>query len=92
MHAQSDRCWTAIVLNFDAYWAALPTGGWYGVLAGSKSNVREGWNDWKCTGAWSYDNGRGWQKYNRSAQDHRRVMVEHESETGGMEVQQVAQK
>ena len=27
MHGQSDRCWTAIAMDFNTYWSALPTGG-----------------------------------------------------------------
>ena len=29
VYVQFDRCWTAIVINFNAYRAALPTGGWH---------------------------------------------------------------
>ena len=32
VYGQSDRCWTAIVMDFNAYWAALPSGGWHGLL------------------------------------------------------------
>ena len=27
VYDQSDRCWAALVIDFNAYWAALPTGG-----------------------------------------------------------------
>ena len=43
----SDRCWAAIDINFNAYWAALPTGGCHTLLAGCSCRVREAWNGWQ---------------------------------------------
>ena len=38
-------CWTAILMDFNAYWAALPTGGWHRLLVhvGQYCNVWEAW-------------------------------------------------
>ena len=49
VYSQSDRCWTAIVLDFNANWAALPTGGWHGVLVGLNCNMWEAWIGWQCS-------------------------------------------
>ena len=35
MHGQSDRCWTALVVDFNTYWFALSTGGWHRLLQGA---------------------------------------------------------
>ena len=32
VYAQSDRCCNAIVMHFNAYWAALPAGEWHTLL------------------------------------------------------------
>ena len=40
VYGQSDRCWAAIVIDFNAYWAALPTGGCHRLLAGRNCKVR----------------------------------------------------
>ena len=34
VYSQSDRCWTAIVMGFNLYWAALPSGGGDSLLEG----------------------------------------------------------
>ena len=40
VYDESDRCWTAIVNDFNAYWAALPTGRWHSLLAGHNCTVQ----------------------------------------------------
>ena len=57
----SDRCWIAIVMDFDVYWAALPTGGWHRLLADCKCKERVPWNTRQCkvTKARNHDKGRG---------------------------------
>ena len=51
VHGQCDRCWTAIVMEFNAYWAALSTGGWHILLAGRSCKLREAWNGQQCNRA-----------------------------------------
>ena len=48
VYGQSDRCWTAIVMDFNACSAALPTSGWHKLMAGCKCKVREAWNARQC--------------------------------------------
>ena len=43
-----DRCWTAIVVDFNAYWAALPSGKCHRLLAERNCKVHEAWNGWQC--------------------------------------------
>ena len=38
---QSDRCWTAMMMAFIAYWAALPAGGWLRLLIRPNCNMLE---------------------------------------------------
>ena len=47
VYGQSDRCWAPIVIDFNAYQAALPTGRCHRLLAGRNCKVREAWNGWK---------------------------------------------
>ena len=35
VYGQSDRSWAAVIIDFNAYWATLPTGGGHKILAGS---------------------------------------------------------
>ena len=35
-------------MDFNAYWAALPTGGWHIVLARKNCNMFEAWNGRQC--------------------------------------------
>ena len=56
MYGQSDRQWTAIVMGFYAYWAALPTIGWHRLLAGRNCKVKVASS---LTNAQSHDEGRG---------------------------------
>ena len=49
VYSQSDRCWTAIVMGFNVYWAALPSGGRDSLLTGCNCKVREAWKRRKCT-------------------------------------------
>ena len=37
---QYDRCWTATVIDYNAYWVTLPTGGWHKLLEGQNCNVQ----------------------------------------------------
>ena len=48
MYAQSDRCWDAIVIDFNAYWDALPIGGCHRLLAGHSCILQEARNGWQC--------------------------------------------
>ena len=48
VHSQSDRCWTEIVMGFSALWAALPSNGHDGLLAGCNCIVREAWKRRLC--------------------------------------------
>ena len=59
--ANNDRCWTAIVLGFNVYWAALPSGGRSSLLAGCNCKVLEAWKRQRCTvaEAQNHDKGRG---------------------------------
>ena len=47
---QCDRCWTAIVMEFNAHWGALP---------GPNCNVREALNGGQFTQAPSHDESSG---------------------------------
>ena len=59
VYGQSDRCWAATVIDFNAYWAALPTDGCHRLLAGRNCKVREAWNGWQCNReVQSHDEGR----------------------------------
>ena len=61
-YGQSDRCWAAIVMVFNAYWAALLTGGWHTcrlLAAGCKCEVREAWTGQKCNRSLQECNGGG---------------------------------
>ena len=40
VYGQSNRCWAPIVIDFNAYWAALPTGGCHRRLAGHNCKVQ----------------------------------------------------
>ena len=44
VYGLSGRCWTAILVDFNAYWAALPTNGWHILMEGCKCKVREALN------------------------------------------------
>ena len=48
-------------MDFNVYWAALPTGGWHRLLAGCNCKVWDAWNRQQCTvtEAQNHDNGRG---------------------------------
>ena len=61
VYDHSDRRCTAIVIDFDVYWAALPTGRWHRLLAGRNCKVQEPWNRGQCTvtEAQNHDEGRG---------------------------------
>ena len=48
VHGQSDRCWTSVVMDFNAYWAALPTDGWHRLLAGRSCKVRDACSGQQC--------------------------------------------
>ena len=41
VHSQSDRCWTAIVMGFNVYWAGLPFGGRHSLLTGCNCKFRD---------------------------------------------------
>ena len=41
VYGQSHRCWNAIVMDFNSYWAALPTGGWRRLSARCNCKVWE---------------------------------------------------
>ena len=60
-YGHSDKCWTAIVMDFNVYLAALPTGGWHRLLAGCNCKVWEAWNKQQCpvTEAQNHAKGRG---------------------------------
>ena len=61
MYDQPDRCWTAIVMGFNDYWATLPFGGRDSLLAVCNCKVLEVWKRRQCAvaEAQSYDKGRG---------------------------------
>ena len=86
IHGQSDRCWTAIVINFNAYWSALPTGGWHRLLAGRNCKVWDACNGWQCnvgTESWRgymYRDGRNVTRVQGSV-----TGIQNKSVTGDME-------
>ena len=43
-YGHSDRCWTATVIDFNVYLAALPTGGWHSLPTGCNCKIWESWN------------------------------------------------
>ena len=47
VYSQSDSCCTVIVMGFNVYWAALPSGGRDSLLAGCNCKVREAWKRWQ---------------------------------------------
>ena len=55
VHGLSDRCWTAIVMDFNACWTALPTGGWHRLLAGHNCKVWKSCNHWQCNRGTGHD-------------------------------------
>ena len=61
VYSQSDRCWTAKVMGFNVYWAALFSGGRDRLLAGCNCKVREAWKRRQCTvaEARNHDYGKG---------------------------------
>ena len=61
VYGHSDRCWTAIVMDFNVCLAALPTGGWHELLAGCNCKVWKAWNRQQCTvtEAQNHDEGSG---------------------------------
>ena len=46
---QTDRCWTAIVMDFNAYWVALPTGGRHTCRRPGMPGSMHGWAEVKAT-------------------------------------------
>ena len=56
VYGQSHRCWATIVIDFNAHWAALPTGGCHRLLAGRNSKVPDACNVLQCK-AQSHDEG-----------------------------------
>ena len=62
VYGHSDRCWTAIVMDFNIYWVELPTGGWHKLLAGCNCKYQEAWKGQQCNRAkkswWVYKGGR----------------------------------
>ena len=54
----SDRCWIAIVMDFNAYLTELPTDRWHGLLEGHNCKVRRPGISGSVTEAQSYEEGR----------------------------------
>ena len=59
VYGQFDRCWIAIVMDFNAYCTALHTGGWHRLLARCNCEVWEPEMVGSVTKAHSHDEGSG---------------------------------
>ena len=94
VYDQSDRWWTALVMDFIAYWAALPTGGcMHRLLAECSCNMRDAVVTCRMPGrasrireACSHDGGRGRRTVTGVMYS---IVTGHEMNciTGGMEMQ-----